>query len=618
MTQSIRPSIRENLAYEDPNYPSVIVHIGAGECSELESYLAMQPERIVLVEADPEKAKKLSRRAASLPEVEVTSVAVGMPPGNRSLKVFNLAGWSSLRSPSGLRDLYPGLRQLREVEVEVISPGEMMERIALHPQGRNRLVIDTPGEEAGILDGLHESGHLRCFDSIVLHCGRDNLYEGGAVAETLLLFLYEQGYDVVSSHEDDPDLISRTLHLNPLRMENIRLKGEAEAIQGAGREHVRMMDELKESLRKLAQDNDRLGQQLNVKSAQLEAACRDLDEYALQISARDEQVAQLQGRLSRVTEIAEEQAARLLSQETAIEELKTASAGNEKIVGMLGKADHNFNDLLNIVRNYESRLGSIEQGIGKEIARVIANSTRQIESRIGIESYLSRGYAVPPLGGWAVSADIALFLIRMIESGNYDLIVEFGSGVSTLLMASILRRQISKTPDVTNQDMMRLPADSRDALFKDLIPRIVSFEHQREYFSETTERLANAGVSELVELNYSPLRDYAAVGGEHYLYYACEERIAELAGILRGRKARILAFVDGPPAATGKCARYPALPILLQHFVGNGIDMLLDDYKREDEKRIVALWEKMLDERKLSYEKKVLDFEKGGCILSIG
>jgi len=39
---------------------------------------------------------------------------------------------------------------------------------------------------------------------------------------------------------------------------------------------------------------------------------------------------------------------------------------------------------------------------------------------------------------------------------------------------------------------------------------------------------------------------------------------------------RVLVIVDGPPAATGPHARYPAGPLVLQHFAGAQIDFLME------------------------------------------
>ena len=53
-----------------------LVHLGAGSCSELDSYLAMCPQRILLVEADPLLAENIKKRTAQFQQVQVQCVAV--------------------------------------------------------------------------------------------------------------------------------------------------------------------------------------------------------------------------------------------------------------------------------------------------------------------------------------------------------------------------------------------------------------------------------------------------------------------------------------------------------------------------------------------------------------
>jgi hypothetical protein len=121
-----------------------------------------------------------------------------------------------------------------------------------------------------------------------------------------------------------------------------------------------------------------------------------------------------------------------------------------------------------------------------------------------------------------------------------------------------------------------------------------------------------------VELIYSPLRDYVAPNGNHFLYYSCEEKFAMLAKSLEGRRAHILVVVDGPPGATNLHARYPAMPIMLQYLASQQLDFLMDDYIRKEEKEIVDLWTELLDKRALEYKKQIFPFEKGACLLMIG
>ena len=71
-----------------------------------------------------------------------------------------------------------------------------------------------------------------------------------------------------------------------------------------------------------------------------------------------------------------------------------------------------------------------------------------------------------------------------------------------------------------------------------------------------------------------------------------------------------LLVVDGPPGNIQSLSRYPALPLLYRHLSDRSI-VILDDGHRDDEKKIVALWEKEFS----NLSPEFLDLEKGAYII---
>ena len=71
-----------------------------------------------------------------------------------------------------------------------------------------------------------------------------------------------------------------------------------------------------------------------------------------------------------------------------------------------------------------------------------------------------------------------------------------------------------------------------------------------------------------------------------------------------------LLIVDGPPRIINKNARYPALPLLKDHFSDN-IVILVDDAKRKDDSDTVKRW---IDEWDY-FESEFFATEKGAYIL---
>ncbi len=77
------------------------------------------------------------------------------------------------------------------------------------------------------------------------------------------------------------------------------------------------------------------------------------------------------------------------------------------------------------------------------LKREIANAAKQIEAVVGLQSYFATG-ELPNVNTehntWPVSPDFALYLIELIELNDYDLIIEFGSGISTVVVARTLAK----------------------------------------------------------------------------------------------------------------------------------------------------------------------------------
>ncbi|WP_368928943.1 hypothetical protein [Alcaligenes faecalis] len=202
-----------------------------------------------------------------------------------------------------------------------------------------------------------------------------------------------------------------------------------------------------------------------------------------------------------------------------------------------------------------------------------ANAVRQLQSFVGMQEYFATG-VLPAFNSeahsWPVSADFALCVMRQLVLQPYDLVIEFGSGMSTVIVAKTLA----------------LMAERHEAQQT----RFVSFEHLDAYYQQTHAYLQQAGLANAVQLTLAPLAEWHAPDDQVYPYYSCQSTLAKLAKQKPGSRNRILVIVDGPPASTGPQARYPAGPLLVEHFPDACIDFLMDDYIREDEKQVLQRW----------------------------
>ncbi len=231
----------------------------------------------------------------------------------------------------------------------------------------------------------------------------------------------------------------------------------------------------------------------------------------------------------------------------------------------------------------------------------VANATKQIEAAIGLQSYFNTG-ELPNINterhNWPVSPDFALYLIELIELNGYDLIIEFGSGISTVIIAKTLAKMVPRRQG-------KPPVD------------FVSFDHLDQYYQQTRSRLEHAGFADAVQLVLAPLQDWQAPDGATQPYYTCQPTLEALAKKHPAAGLRLLVIIDGPPGATCKHARYPAGPLILQYFTGAQIDFLLDDYMRDDEKEIAKRWESEIAAARLYYTTIKRQLEKDACFIAV-
>ena len=102
------------------------------------------------------------------------------------------------------------------------------------------------------------------------------------------------------------------------------------------------------------------------------------------------------------------------------------------------EASLSMKELSALMRQQAEAIKSLETQLSEQLKQEIANSTKQLEACQGLRALV--GDLPGPLHGWPISPDFALQLVRLIRDQNYDLIVEFGSGTSTLACLKALER----------------------------------------------------------------------------------------------------------------------------------------------------------------------------------
>ena len=183
-----------------------------------------------------------------------------------------------------------------------------------------------------------------------------------------------------------------------------------------------------------------------------------------------------------------------------------------------------------------------------------SRTVREIEALIDLRALVPARTTMPSTQGWAASPLTVSALVREVLDTKPRLVVEAGSGGSSVWVGYCLERNGAG--------------------------RCLSLDHDAEYAAKTRADIERHGLTDYVEVVHCPLVS-VDVAGETFQWYDLSK--------VEGLEGIDLVFVDGPPGTTGPLARYPALP-LLRDRCAPGARFILDDAARPDEKAIINRW----------------------------
>lgn len=232
----------------------------------------------------------------------------------------------------------------------------------------------------------------------------------------------------------------------------------------------------------------------------------------------------------------------------------------------------NFNDRLESVSavSFAEALGDEEQDrlpgdskllesviskINRHVTATIRDSTRQVESLVQLMPRFSEmKLPMPNTGGFAIDAQALAHLVTIVEERRPRQILELGSGTSSIWLGYLCRS---------------------------FGGRLVTLDHLEEYLELTRSAIERHHLNDHVDSRLAPL-EKLVIKGDTYDWYSAQA--------LEGLSEIDLIVIDGPPAATGPSARYPALPMLVD-LLSSEATIVLDDAHRDDEVDILQGWQ---------------------------
>lgn len=192
-----------------PN-PNLVLHVGAGDGTDLPDYLAAGFKHIYLVEPNPEREDALTEAVADHDQAHLIAAALtGEDLARRArvdLNVLNHADLSSIRTPDGLLRLLPGIKVKSTPQVKALSIRSLFADLPkLTRSQENWLVLETPGTELAILKAMIKAKVLTHFEFVTLRCDAETYFVGGNTAGDVLKLMQAQSYQLMGQSDDDPD-----------------------------------------------------------------------------------------------------------------------------------------------------------------------------------------------------------------------------------------------------------------------------------------------------------------------------------------------------------------------------------------------------------------------------
>ncbi|MDR1284849.1 MAG: class I SAM-dependent methyltransferase [Campylobacteraceae bacterium] len=241
---------------------------------------------------------------------------------------------------------------------------------------------------------------------------------------------------------------------------------------------------------------------------------------------------------------------------------------------------HIIKTIKELFSKQDKKLQDIQAKILSQIQHVEKLNFAQNESFYWLAKRLKLKNALPHTRGWPMSPDILLKLHEYIASVKPKKIVEFGSGVSTVVIC--------------------------DALQQNGFGTLYSIDHLEQFGEQTLQNIKKESLEKFVDLRIVPLelwQDEHMCEDKESVFWYQKKLIEDIQDI-------DLLIVDGPPGVTCQYARYPALPALYDKLSPN-VQVWLDDTSRGEEKEICKTWADKYD-----MDIKYFPLEKGLSVLT--
>jgi predicted O-methyltransferase YrrM len=204
----------------------------------------------------------------------------------------------------------------------------------------------------------------------------------------------------------------------------------------------------------------------------------------------------------------------------------------------------------------------------KDVEKSNRENYRQSEYYLQLITLLQLQAPIPATRNWAASPDVLLTLLNLARTTNPQVILDLGSGMSTLVLAK-------SAPGA----------------------KVVSIDNSPEFAEKTKKILENHAITN-AEVRVAPLTPHTS-GVDWYDL----SRLSDVSNI-------DLLFIDGPPGSKNPMARHPAIAECIAKLSPKAV-IVIDDAGREGERAMALDFAAALPTHSLEF----VSHEKGTAVL---
>ncbi len=441
----------------------IFIGVGTGSSSLVRLLREWETPKTILVEADERQYQHLEHSIGQVEGWQLRNVLVTADDQQTVFYRASNPAESGLIDPENLRSLWPNLKREQAIaDIPHVRLKELMEETGTKP---GWLLLDCLPSGKLLLSA---ADMLSSVDVIMVRV--NTCKETSSLVDIdhneLEAWLGDQGFRLLIAQPERHPELAELLFIRDIQI-----------LQNQNFRQQQLLEKLYEKNEGLQKANKRYQR-------------RELDlanEITKLKKNRAEQLEELSSFRKKIKELEQEQSKSLKEVENHKRSLFVETEKRKELKELQDKKLRETSgdlDLQPCCRSVDDTTG--DTPIETTFRSIIDNAVRQGEAFLNIRDFFNGGEYLPEMHGWAVSPDFALYLIELIVDSDYDLVIEFGSGTSTLLIAKAIARSSSKR-------------NGKSPVLQ------VAFEHIENYHAKTAAQLRRFNLEKNVQLVSRPV-----------------------------------------------------------------------------------------------------------------